>query len=262
MGNFKVRVCGLAAMLLPAAALAFQPLVTDDTGTQGAGGNQIEAGYFKAVDKDAFSNSKVSTLAFVYTRGLTETLDAAIALAHLRSRETVSGFSSSGAANPVAGLKWRFYEDEEKKLSLALKPDVRFAISDSAEQNRLDSGKTNARIALLLSRDMDFGSLHANLVLSSNRYADSAIRAANRGSLWRLSVAPVFEVAQDWKIALDGGLVTNPQKSERATMGYLELGAIYTAAKGVDLAIGYLREGGREGHRSSLATAGVTWQFK
>ena len=38
-------------ILLPATATAFQPLVTDDTGTQGAGGNQLEAGYNRTVDK-------------------------------------------------------------------------------------------------------------------------------------------------------------------------------------------------------------------
>jgi hypothetical protein len=262
MINVALRPCGLAALLMPGAVLAFQPLVTDDTGTQGAGGNQIESTYFKAADKDALTKTNSSALSFVYTRGLTETLDAAVAVAHLNYRDTTAGIDSSGTADPVAGLKWRFYEDEGRKLSLALKPEVRFAVSGGAEKHRLDSGTTNARIALILSRDTDFGSLHANLALATNRYAEPDNRAAYRGSLWRLSVAPVFELAPDWKVALDADLVSNPQKGERAAMGYLELGAIYTAAKGLDFAFGIARDVGHQGHSAHLATAGLTWQFK
>jgi|GEM_PF-2455259 len=36
---------------LPTAAAAFQPLITDDAGTQGAGGNQLEAAYNRTSDK-------------------------------------------------------------------------------------------------------------------------------------------------------------------------------------------------------------------
>jgi hypothetical protein len=262
MINVTARLWGLAALFLPGAVLAFQPLVTDDAGTQGAGGNQIEYGYVRVVDKDPVTKSTTSAHALVYTRGLTETLDAALAVAYLQYRDTAAATAGSGAANPVAGLKWRFYEDEGKRLSLALKPEVRVAVSGGAENSRLDSGKTNARIALLLTREADFGSLHANLVLASNRYAEPDNRAAYRGSLWRLSVAPVFELSPAWKIALDAGLVTNPQKGERAAMGYLELGAIYTVAKGVDLALGIARDVGHQGHSAQLATAGLTWQFR
>jgi len=253
---------GLSALVLPVAAQAFQPLVTDEAGTLGAGGNQVELGYARAADKDALSKTTASALTLIYTRGLTETLDAAVTVAHLRNREVSSGVSASGAANPVAGLKWRFYDDEEKKLSLALKPEVRFPVSGGGEQRRLDSGATNARIGLLLTRETDFGALHANLSLASNRFAEPANRAENRGSLWRLSAAPVVEISPGWKIALDTGLVTNPRKGERAAMGYLELGAVYAAAQGLDVAFGIVRDIGRQGHSAQLATAGLTWQFK
>jgi len=53
-GTFSSPRAGVALatlFLLPAIASAFQPLVTDDTGTQGAGGNQVEAAYNRTVDE-------------------------------------------------------------------------------------------------------------------------------------------------------------------------------------------------------------------
>jgi hypothetical protein len=42
-GQMRKTIAPLAGIaLFPALASAFQPLVTDDPGTQGAGGNQLE----------------------------------------------------------------------------------------------------------------------------------------------------------------------------------------------------------------------------
>jgi hypothetical protein len=49
----RITVVTLAGIALsPTLALAFQPLVTDDTGTQGAGGNQLEFSYSRFVEKE------------------------------------------------------------------------------------------------------------------------------------------------------------------------------------------------------------------
>jgi len=43
LSSFRPDLALATLFLLPTVASAFQPLVTDDTGTQGAGGNQVEA---------------------------------------------------------------------------------------------------------------------------------------------------------------------------------------------------------------------------
>jgi hypothetical protein len=50
-------------------ALWFQPLITDDTGTQGAGGNQIEIALDRLEFNSAGATTKTRTLPLVYTRG-------------------------------------------------------------------------------------------------------------------------------------------------------------------------------------------------
>ena len=78
----------------------------------------------------------------------------------------------------------------------------------------------------------------------------------------RLSAAPVWDVAEGWKLALDAGLTTNPDRTARARMGYVELGAIYSPGKDLDLALGIIRNV-RDGPASTTqATAGVTWRFR
>jgi hypothetical protein len=93
-------------------AYAFHPLVTDDTGTQGTGGNQLEVG-MDYVDENP---GHARALGITYTRGLTDTLDAFVGAAYQTS-------SPRGWGNVGVGLKWRFFEDEASKFSLALKPD-------------------------------------------------------------------------------------------------------------------------------------------
>ena len=79
------------------APLALQPLITDDTGTQGSGGNQIEL---------AVSSSRLTSLAetettwnhsVVYTRGITEALDLYAGASFVRVHPAPSGGAPSRA---------------------------------------------------------------------------------------------------------------------------------------------------------------------
>jgi len=254
-------VAVLAAALF-APAMAYQPLITDDTGTQGTGGNQIEFSYNHEDEKSADATTITRTLPFVYTRGLTDALDVYAGLSHVRIRPPAPDPRVNGSGNPVVGLKWRFYENEAQKLSLAFKPEIQIPVSSSAETRGLGSARTNAGAMLILTQETGFGAVHANLAVNTNRFELQANRDAERRTLYRLSVAPVFEPAEGWKIALDAGLTTNPDKAEKARMGYLELGVVYSPTKDLDFALGVIRDV-RDGERRAITgTAGVTWRFK
>jgi hypothetical protein len=77
-----------------------------------------------------------------------------------------------------------------------------------------------------------------------------------------LSVAPVWDVAEGWKLALDAGLMTNPDLAARASMGYVELGAIYSPSEDLDLALGIVHNVGDGAAISTSATIGLTWRFR
>ena len=249
-------------VLLPAVASAFQPLVTDDTGTQGAGGNQLEAAYNRTVDKAPDAKVVTHEVPLFFTRGVTDAIDLYAGVGHQRIVPAAPATVERGWGNPAVGIKWRFYENEAAKLSFALKPEIQFPVSKSKEARGLGTARASYSVNLVMTQETGFGAVHANLVTERVRYDDDALNLAERRTLYRLSAAPVWDVAEGWKLAFDAGIMTNPDRTAKAYMGYVELGAIYSPSKDIDLAIGILRNV-RDGDASTtLATVGFTWRFR
>jgi hypothetical protein len=69
-------------------------------------------------------------------------------------------------------------------------------------------------------------------------------------------------VAEGWKLALDVGLQTNPDRAEKARMGYLELGLVYSPSDDLDLSLGVTRELMDGTVSTTTATLGLTWRFR
>jgi hypothetical protein len=229
-------------------AYAFHPLVTDDTGTQGTGGNQLEVG-MDYVDENP---GHARALGITYTRGLTDTLDAFVGAAYQTS-------SPRGWGNVGVGLKWRFFEDEASKFSLALKPEILLPVSRADEAAGLGNGELSYGLTLIGSLETGFGELHFNLEAARSNFDDSTI--TDRKDFWRASVAPVWAVAEGWKLALDLGLMTNPDTTQDTTMGYVELGVVYSPSEQVDLSFGVIRDLMDGPASTTTATAQVTWHF-
>jgi hypothetical protein len=246
--------------VFPASGWAFQPLITDDTGTQGAGGNQIEVAYFRIVEKLAGSKDVTTEFPTVYTRGITDTLDLFIGVSPLRSAPEHAR-AERGLSNVAVGAKWRFYENETSKLSVALKPDVQVPVSKSREARGLGTADFSYGLGVLVTKETGFGAVHANLAFDRVNYDDDALNAAERRTLVRLSAAPVWDVTEQWKLALDAGIVTNPDRAERRFMGYAEIGAIYSPTRNVDLSVGLLRNLRDGAVRTTFFTAGITARF-
>jgi hypothetical protein len=243
-------------------AAAFQPLITDDTGTQGAGGNQLEL----AFDREEFKSEGVKTTTrsfpLTYTRGLTDTLDVYAGASHVRIDSDDPGAEARGHGNPTLGVKWRFHDDASERLSIALKPEVRFGSSSTDERRGVSIGRNSYSGLLLVTQETSFGSVLANYGYTRVNYALESNRSQQRSSLHRLSVAPVIEAGPMWKLALDAGIVTNPLRRERVWMGYVEAGAIWSPTKDVDVALGWIRPV-RDGEPHAAAlTAGLTWRFR
>jgi hypothetical protein len=260
----KPSVAPLAwvALLLPGLASAFQPLVTDDTGTQGAGGNQVEVAYNRAVDKAPGARVVTHEVPLVFARGITDALDLYAGLGNQRIVPRVPEAREHGWGNPVLGAKWRFHENEAAKLSFAFRPEILLAVSKDKEARGLGTARSSFGIALLVTQETGFGAVHANLVAERVNYADDELNRAERRTLYRLSVAPVWDVAEGWKLALDAGVTTNPDLAARASMGYVELGAIYSPGEDLDLALGIVHNVGDGAAVSTSATMGLTWRFR
>ena len=249
------------ALLQPLPACALQPLITDDTGTQGKGGNQLELALDRERVRSLGERETVHALSLVYTRGLADSLDAYFELVRSRIRSSVLGDDASGFGNPAVGFKWRLWESEPQGLSIAVKPELQFGVSGSSERRGLGAGRTGYAATLIVTSEHGFGEIHWNASAARVRYDVSENRRDNRDDLYRVSVAPVFTLSPAWKVALDAGMVTNPDRARRARMGFVELGAIWSPHEDLELALGIIALVGDGEPRSRTLTAGLTWRF-
>ena len=247
--RFKLLATFAAALCLSGPALAYHPLVGDDTGTQGAGGNQIEIGY--DYDHSTLDGAGRS-YSITYSRGITDALDVFASAVWLAS--PVGGWGNAGL-----GAKWRFYDDETSGLSLAIEPKVQLPVSAEDEARGLGNGKSGYSLAFLATQNTSFGQVIVNLAAGRDRFADKLI--VDRKTHYRLSVAPVWQVSKPIRLALDMGLKTNPDSSRKYRMGYLELGMIYTPDQTLDLSLGILRAVLDGPVSNTTVTSEATWRF-
>ena len=248
------RLLSSAALFAAFAAFstsssALQPLITDDTGTQGEGGNQLEVSYGRDRIRAGGETTRVHSVPVVYTYGLTETVDVYAA-------SPTSGFS-----NTVVGAKWRFFENEDSGTSLAIKPEIAVPVSKQREEDGLGTGKISGALTFILSQDLPFGSLHFNAGVGRDRFRDSDENP--RTDYKRFSLAPVWDVSEQWKLALDVGTESARADGHTVRAKFAEVGAIYSPNKDVDLALGFIRTTDNESPKSTThtLTGGVTWRF-
>lgn len=252
----------LLAAGVSSPALALQPLITDDSGTQGSGGNQLEFSLSEARAKSDGNTDRTRSVPVVYTRGLTDSLDVYVGAGYSWLRPDSPGSNVNGTTNPSLGAKWRFYENEESGSSLALKPEIIFPVSSGREADGLGTGKTSGNLTLIYSQDVPFGAVHVNAGVGRERYRDGEI--SPDATKARFSIAPVWNVSEQWKLALDVGTESARAAGDTVRSNYVELGAIYSPGKDLDLAVGLIRARDNASPETTTytATAGLTWRFQ
>lgn len=252
-------IAALAAFSSPSSAL--QPLITDDTGTQGSGGNQLEVSYSHDRTRVAGETERVQSVPVVYTYGLTDTVDIFASIAYSRIRNDIPSGDASGLGNTVIGAKWRFFENEETGTSLAIKPELAVPVSAHRESDGLGTGKTSGNLTFILSQEAPFGAVHFNAGLGRDRFRHS--NETPNTDYRRFSVAPVWDVSEQWKLAFDLGTEHARADGHTVRSRFGEVGAIYSPSKDLDVAIGYIRTTDSESPKSKTnsVTAGLTWRF-
>lgn len=256
---FRLPLIALAAFSIPASA--FQPLITDDTGTQGSGGNQLEFALIADRAETAGNVESLSALPVAYSRGVTDTLDVFAGLVYSRIRSDIPRSDVNGDSDPLFGLKWRFYEDEKSKTSFAVRPTIILPVGAGSDHAALGNGKTSGSLTFILTREAPFGSIHANAGVLRNRYRDTLTNPNETTT--RVSIAPVWDVAVRWKLALDLGTESTRAAGASIRTNFAELGAIYSPGKDLDFSLGVVRwsDDANPGTTRHTATAGLTWRF-
>ena len=265
MSNHRLGPALLLSLLaiVSTPGLALQPLITDDTGTQGSGGNQIELAYSGFRQRMSGSTDRLDALPFTYTRGVSETLDLFVSASYGRLRLSSADQATYGVGTPSLGAKWRFYGTEESDTRMALKPEIFFPINGSSrEEDGFGTGKVSGNLTFILEQRVPFGSVLFNALLGRNRihgaFDDSD------ATISRLSIAPIWEVSEEWKLALDLRQRFARGSGTTVIEKYAEFGAIYSPSKDLDLALGIIGSSDNQNPRTTTqaATVGVTWRFQ
>lgn len=247
-----------AACAFAGLASAFQPLITDDPGTQGLGGNQIELALNQIRASADGLTERTNGLPLVYTRGVAETVDLYAGASYLWLRERNA--HTQGTSNPAVGAKWRFLDPTEAGTSAALKAEFLFPVSRQAERSGLGSAATGGNLTVILGQDLPFGSLLVNLAAGHRRRSENSPDAIPV----RFSAAPVWQLSAGWKLALDLGTELVKAEGLVQRTRFAELGAIWSPHDDLDLSLGILRSADNQSPSATnlYATAGLTWRFR
>jgi hypothetical protein len=209
----------LAVLLLSKGAYGAHPLNTEDTGTQGSGGWQLELNGERNRDEGVRGAQAMTVLSY----GIAENADlqAGVPWQDLGDER--------GMGDALVAIKWRFWE--QGPFSVGVRAGVLLPTGD--EQRGLGNGKTNFAALLIGSYEGERWLLHAHA-----GYRDNRNTLGNRGSLTELSAAVLYKVTEHIRPLLDVSRITNPDPASGEALQNVVLGVIWQATKQLDLDIG------------------------
>ncbi|PKO73271.1 MAG: transporter [Betaproteobacteria bacterium HGW-Betaproteobacteria-17] len=232
---FTVGTLALAACACGATpAHAAHPLLTEDSGTQGAGRTQLEITYDQSTTRAADSRTRGQHLNVVLSYGFTDTLDLIAGLPYARITERgATNARVKGYADMEIAAKWRFYE--AGPLSIALRPGLRLPTGD--EDRGLGSGHSAPSLFAVMTHSADPWAVHLHLGYTRN-FHDSP---KQRNHLYHASMAGEYSVSESLRLVADASTESNPELAGHPHVGSLVLGLVYSVMHDLDIDLGYRR---------------------
>ncbi len=237
----------LLLLLWPGAAFGAHPLITDDTGTQGAGNVQIELNgeYAKG------GGDSATEIAATVSVGLAEDVDIVLSVPYqfLRSDDGQGGkISEDGVADAGVELKWMFYEGES--VGFAVKPGVTVPTGD--EEKGLGDGKASYGLVFIATKDFGLSAVHLNVGFTRN--------GEEFRDVWHYSLAAEYGVAENLVLVGNIGGETNPDRGSDTHPLFILGGLIYSVSEDVDVDIG-IKAGLNGAEADYAALAGLAFRI-
>ncbi|WP_374513491.1 transporter [Niveibacterium sp.] len=240
-------------LCLPFCVHAAHPLISDDVGTQGEGGWQLELNGDYARDRDAGTRQRVANATL--TRGVADTVDVYLNATWLRAEtadEAGAVLATQGAGDLSLGAKWRFYSADG--AALALKP---FATMPTGDHSRgLGNGLPYYGVSAIATYEHEAWTLIANAV---GAYACGDAAAVLKRQ-WMLSagIGHAFSDALQavGEVVFASG--TEPAADQHPAL--MTVGLIYRVAPTFDLDVGY-RYGLNRAEVHHGFGAGLAWRW-
>jgi len=185
----KALVALLLVLALSGTSLAMQPMITDDTGTQGKGKFQLELAYeFDDEDTDGVEE-RVNQVEATASLGITDTVDLVVGLPYqfITTKEAGERMTEDGISDLSIEVKWRFFEREN--FSLAIKPGL--SLPTGNDDKGLGAGEVGGSVFFIATQAVEPWAFHFNA-----GYLRNESTADEERNIWHVSVATEVEVAK------------------------------------------------------------------
>lgn len=254
--------CALG-LLMTSSAYAAHPLVTDDTGSQGAGNAQIEVNGEYAVE-DGFpggveTKERAGEVGFVFSLGLSDSTDIVVGLPYQRYQVKEDGATvvrENGLSDVTVEVKHRFYENSG--VSLAVKPGM--SLPTGAEDRGLGAGRPGYSLTLIATAEAGPWTIHSNAGYAHQAYKLQADEDAIRSDIWHLSVAAEYEVSEALTFVANIGMERNEDKTSGSHPAFALAGMIYSVNDTFDINCGF-KAGLNDAEADAAFLAGIAARF-
>jgi hypothetical protein len=231
----------LAILLaISSPAFAAHPLITEDTGTQGKGGWQLELNGERTKDDGVRGSQAAAVLSY----GFVDHADLQVGM------PWQDNGVGKGKGDVAIDVKWRFWESGA--LSLGLKPGI--TLPSGNDERGLGTGKTTYGSLFIVSYEQEHWALHSHAGYRRNRNTQM-----QRESLKHLSAALWLKPTDRLKLVVDFSGDTNADPASDTTVRQRVLGFIYSVSKNFDVDAGIRR--GNEPAIDRAVMAGVTLRW-
>jgi len=247
-------LAGCALLLAASGARAFYPLITEDTGTVGAGNHQLELTAELARQSEDGSTLHGAQPAAVYSYGVLPNADLLLGQPWLRvvSEDDAGRRVIAGPLDTSLDLKWRFFE--RGGLSFGLKPGITLPTGD--DTRGLGAGEPTWG-ALLIGTYQTAGAFAFYSHLGYRRFRNTL---GWRESLLHISGAVAYSPFEKLRLVADFSADTNPLPEAYGTLRYTVLGLTYSPRDDLDLDAGFkFRENGIVFDHSLLFGVTLRW---
>lgn len=252
--NLLSAVFLLTSVQYPVISYAAHPLITEDTGTQGARNFQLELTQDYGRNKSTGTKTHEHSFSAVLSYGLTDNLDAILTLPYEHSTAWSGGTKTKvhGFSDMEIAAKWRFHD--EGPLSLALRPSL--SLPTANDNKGLSSEHMIPSMFGVMTYATEPWAFHLHLGYTRNFHDGPG----QRHHIYHASAAAEYHVGETARLVADISTETNPDRTGPRNAGSIVFGLIYSITPDLDFDIGY-RKGLTDAAADHAWLTGLTIRF-
>ncbi|HOV90999.1 MAG TPA: transporter [Syntrophorhabdaceae bacterium] len=216
----KMTLIMVSIVIFPLVTHATRPFITDDAGTIGKAGYQLETGMEWSTKKDredgVTTRETQRKLSTIFTYGITDNLDIMAGMPYLWKKRKEGGetmLNKDRLSDMTIEVKWRFYEKDG--LGLTVKPGISLPTGDYRQG--FGTGRVTYGAIFIISKEIEPLGFQLN-----TGYTRNENKIDERKDLFSASCAITYEVIKNLTIGWDMVIASNANpKASTAPASFL-----------------------------------------